>query len=69
MTLTAISQKLHTDETAVEGMLELLLKRGQVKKITGGDCEGSCGCVAAKVEAFQWVDKKVATPLSIISVD
>ncbi len=68
MTRQALARQLAMDEQALMGMLKLLLQRGQIELIQGGDCEGSCGCVSAKVEAYRWLEKKAATPLSIISV-
>ncbi|TRX56354.1 FeoC-like transcriptional regulator [Thalassomonas sp. M1454] len=70
MTDKTLATKLGVDLSALEGMLKLLLKRDQIELVVGGDCEGSCGCVNAKVNAYRWLDKKLtATPLSIISVN
>ncbi|WP_371373175.1 FeoC-like transcriptional regulator [Thalassotalea aquiviva] len=70
MTAKALARALGTSEQALSGMLQLLLQRGQIETVVGGDCEGSCGCVAAKVEAYRWCEpqSQMATPLSIISV-
>lgn len=69
MTDKNLATKLGIELNALEGMLKLLLKREQIELVIGGNCEGSCGCVNAKVHAYRWLEKKVtATPLSIISV-
>ena len=69
MTAKALAAKLATSEQALQGMLPLLLQRGQIELVVGGDCEGSCGCVSAKVEAYRWREKKIAIPLSILNLN
>ncbi|MDG1732636.1 MAG: FeoC-like transcriptional regulator [Thalassotalea sp.] len=69
MTDKNLATKLGVELTALQGMLKLLLKREQIELVVGGECEGSCGCVNAKVHAYRWLEKKSqSTPLSIISV-
>ena len=68
MTAKALAAKLATSEQGLQGMLQLLLQRGQVELVVGGDCEVTCGCVSAKVEAYRWREKKSATALSILNL-
>lgn len=69
MTLKALASKLHTSEQALAGMLQMLVQRGQVEEVSGGDCKGSCGCVNATTYAYRWLDKTPVTPLNVMSIN
>ncbi|TLU64103.1 hypothetical protein FE810_12385 [Thalassotalea litorea] len=53
MTEQALVNQLKVSVDALAPMLTLLYKRGKIEPITGGDCTGGCGCVNAKISAWQ----------------
>ncbi len=69
MTAKVLARELNTSEQALQGMLQLLISRGQIEILTGGDCKGSCGCVNSETQAYRWREQKAVTPLSVMSVN
>ncbi|MBW8192364.1 FeoC-like transcriptional regulator [Neiella marina] len=56
-----IARELKASEPAVADMLNLLVKRGRIKRLSADACDGGC-CSSAGVEMFQWQGEQ-ALPL------
>jgi len=61
VSLVDLSQRFHSDPDAMRGMLTVLERRGEVRKLPAGTfCSSGCGkCDPASVEIYEWM--KVAS--------
>ncbi len=57
-TLAEVAAHVHAEASAVQGMLELWVRKGQVRKsMATASCGGSCTqCEAASVEIYEWLE-------------
>ncbi|GAB0148516.1 FeoC-like transcriptional regulator [Marichromatium gracile] len=54
--LRDLSYRFDTDPEALRGMLELLERKGRVRKLPGGTpCSGCCSCDPTAIELYEWV--------------
>lgn len=58
-TLAEVAAHVHAETSAVQGMLELWIRKGQVRKsMATASCGGSCTkCEASSVEIYEWLDR------------
>lgn len=46
---------LDTAPEALKGMLALLERKGQVRRVAGSSCSGCCKCDPDTLELYEWV--------------
>ena len=51
---SVIAREMTVSVSAVDGMLELLVKRGSIQKVTLGGCEGRCCSAAQSTVVYEW---------------
>ena len=69
LTESMLAKKVQVSVLALAPMMNLLVKRGVVEKVTSGDCSGGCGCTATATVAYRWLgEAKKTVPLNVLSV-
>ncbi|PCI62614.1 MAG: hypothetical protein COB35_03020 [Gammaproteobacteria bacterium] len=69
LTESLLAKKTNVSIDALTPMVNLLVKRGVVEKVTSGDCSGGCGCSATATIAYRWLgEAKKRVPLNILAV-
>ena len=58
--LTDMAYRFETDTEALRGMLEILVRKGRVRKLPiGTACRSGCTkCDASQIEIFEWVESE-----------
>lgn len=53
LTVEQLASMLASSPAAIEGMLALLVKRGQISTAIASSCRGGCGCSEKQVTRYQ----------------
>lgn len=55
--LTDMVYRFEADEEAIRRMLQILERKGKVRRLSSGTCDSGCSkCDVAKLEFFEWVE-------------
>lgn len=53
--LEALAQHFHTDANALRGMLDLLIRKGRVRKLRIQPCGNCHSCDPESLELYEWI--------------
>ena len=53
--LSEMALRFSTEPDALRPMLDVWIRKGQVRRSDGSRCEGCCACAPADVEVYEWV--------------
>ncbi len=54
VSLTELANHLHTDTEVLRPMLQILMRKGRVRKLEGKKCQGCSTCAPEAMEFYEW---------------
>jgi DNA-binding IclR family transcriptional regulator len=55
VSLEELARRFQTDADALREMLNLLIRKGRVRKLAGKQCSGCHSCAPESLELYEWV--------------